>query len=240
MVNSPTYLIAWYVWRRTFSRLAPFFLCARYALGDAGGAPGGRGGAPGAPGGFGAPGGAGGLGAPGAFGAPGGAGALGMTGAFTAPFCMAAIISASVAPHWAHSLAAGGFIKPQSGHSTSGPVLDNSAPHSAQTLAMGLFIFPHLGHLFNDISAGLKHIGKLLGGSLFFKVNFSVSTYQSQLLRPQFTYLLPSAGKALRTLPSRRIKNSRATPMRCPLNRCPSPWWRHPRSWFCRRPRWSG
>jgi hypothetical protein len=81
-----------------------------------------------------------------------------MAGALTAPLCMAAMIWASVAPHWAHSFAVGGFIKPQSGHSISGPALDSSAPHAAQTLAMGLFILPQAGQVFIDISAGLKHM----------------------------------------------------------------------------------
>jgi hypothetical protein len=87
------------------------------------------------------------------------AGALGMAGALTEPPCMAAMICSSLAPHWAHTLAVGGFMKLQIGHSMSGPVLDNSAPHLAQTLAMGLFIAPHAEHWFIDISAGLKHIG---------------------------------------------------------------------------------
>jgi hypothetical protein len=103
----------------------------------------------------------GGIGDPGALGGIGAAGALGGTlgTAIGAPGALlaAAIISASVAPHWAQALASGKFMKPQIGQAILELEL-SAAPHSAQTLAMGLLTLPHSGQLFILISAGLKHI----------------------------------------------------------------------------------
>jgi hypothetical protein len=89
----------------------------------------------------------GGLGAEGGFGAPGAPGALGAEGGLGAAI-IAAMISASVAPQFAHSVAVAGFMKLHFGHSMSGAAVDSSAPHSIQTFAIGLLALPHSGQVF--------------------------------------------------------------------------------------------